>query len=279
MKFLIIQENGRHAKNRNYRECFCLQRAIKKTNNFCNVWGLGHSNYNNVPNFNRFDVIINIENYNTKWIPDLSNVKPYKIIWCIDAHFRTMSPYIETFNKDKYNLILQATKDYIDDNSVWFPNCYDATLIKPKSVKKRADVGFCGNIMNRHPYLKLLSEHFDTRTDVMVIGDDMVNAINSYGVHFNKNIANDINYRNFETIGCKIPLATNFNSYYKELGFEDSLNCVIYKNDEEMIEKIKFLLNSESKRNEIANNGYKLAKRHTYDKRAWELMDILKDKM
>ena len=31
----------------------------------------------------------------------------------------------------------------------------------------------------------------------------MVDAINSYYIHFNRNIGDDINYRTFETTGCK----------------------------------------------------------------------------
>jgi hypothetical protein len=46
MKILIIQENGRHVENREYRECFNLQRALLRKNIDTVVWGLGHENFN-----------------------------------------------------------------------------------------------------------------------------------------------------------------------------------------------------------------------------------------
>jgi hypothetical protein len=76
MKFLIIQENGRHEKNRIYRECFCVQRSLLKLNHECIVWGLGHDNFKSKIDFNSFDVIINLENYDTVgWVPNLKDVK------------------------------------------------------------------------------------------------------------------------------------------------------------------------------------------------------------
>lgn len=294
MNFLIIQENGRHDKNRQFRECFSLQRALIANGQECTVWGLNHANWEveakrdtlrHVIDFNSFDVIINLENYDEiGWVPNLSGVKAYKVIWCIDAHCRGMTPYLNTYSQGKYNVILQANQDYLylackgyrcDANSVWFPNCYDDTLIQPRDVIKRADVGFCGNILNRADKLNLLKQHFKLIADVFVIGDDMVNAINSYNIHFNMNIANDINYRSFETIGCKIPLVTNYNPQYEELGFKSGVNCAMYYNDSELIDQIEVLLNNDSMLCDIAKAGYELSKKHTYNARAKHLIKYL----
>lgn len=284
MKILIIQENGRHDKNRLFRECFSLQRSIKKENIDCDVWGLNHNNWSGViPDFNKYDVIINLENYDDiNWLPDLSKyTKPYKMMWCIDAHCRGMEPYLKVFKDGKYNLILQSTIDYISDPnvSVWFPNCYDNTLVQPRNIEKRCDIGFCGNILNRGELLNILETKFKVIKDVFVIGDDMVNAINSYKIHFNRNISNDINYRNFETIGCNVPLLTNYNPTYEHLGFKDGINCMIYKTVPEMIEKSQLLLNDPKLLQTISQNGYELSKKHTYDVRAKSLLNFLKTKI
>jgi len=276
MKILIIQENGRHDKNRNFRECFSMQRALRFHKQECNVWGLGHDNYSTKPDFNSYDFIINLENYDeTGWVPDLSKITTYKLLWVIDEHCRGSAAYIYEFQRGVYNKILQATKDFLTPNSVWFPNCYDDTLIQPRIVPIRADVGFCGNVINRGPFLNILKQHFRFIPDVMAIGEDMINAICSYKVHFNFNIANDINYRNFETIGCKVPLVTNYNPQYLDLGFKDSENCMIYKTIPELIEKIKLLLSDEVLRNNIAEAGLVLAQKHTYTKRAEHLIKFL----
>jgi len=281
MKFLIIQENGRHEGNREYRECFCLQRALYANKQECDVWGLGHPNYTALINFNSYDIILNIENYDSGWIPDLSTTapKPFKMLWSIDAHCRGITPYLQEFQRGKYNIILQSTKDFCDNNSVWFPNAYDNTLIKPLPLPRRADIGFCGNVLNRKPYLDFIASKYNFVSDIFVIGDDMVKAINSYLIHFNMNIANDINYRNFETLGCGVLLLTNFNPQYQELGFRDMENCVFYTDIQNLDHRILFLLNNPLKLGEIRQKGLELASKHTYNKRIEHLLKYLKTKI
>ena len=54
LSVLIIQENGRHVENRSFRECFCLQRGFKKINHKADVWGLGHENYSEKPDYESY---------------------------------------------------------------------------------------------------------------------------------------------------------------------------------------------------------------------------------
>lgn len=280
MKILIIQENGRHDKNRHFRECFCMQRSLVKLGYVCDVWGLGHENYNHQLNFNSYDLIINLENYDqTNWIPDLNQIKCKKMLWAIDSHCRGNQVYANEFNKGDYDIILQATLDFVDSNSVWFPNCYDDSLIKKTEAQKQYDVGFCGNIVNRGSWLNLLeSTNFSFKKDIFVIGDDMVQAINSYRVHFNANMSQDINYRNFETIGCATALLTNYNHQYEALGFKDGENCSLYHNSQDLLNKLELLIFDSQLRQKIENNGHELAKnKHTYDCRAQQLINIFKN--
>ena len=84
MKFLIIQENGRHDGNRNFRECFCAQRAFVHHGQEADVWGLGHDNYSYEPDYEAYDFIINLENYDeTGWVPSLAKVQTKKFLWSI----------------------------------------------------------------------------------------------------------------------------------------------------------------------------------------------------
>ena len=105
----------------------------------------------------------------------------------------------------------------------------------------------------------------------------MVETINSYWIHFNINLANDINYRSFETIGCGTVLLTNYNPQYLELGFRDEVNCLLYKNQQELEEKIDKYLKEYETLDIIAKEGLKLSEQHTYDKRAELLLNIYKD--
>jgi len=102
----------------------------------------------------------------------------------------------------------------------------------------------------------------------------MVEAINSYKIHFNNNLSTDINYRNFETIGCGVPLVTNENYQYELLGFKHKENVMFYTNMGELYSCIDELLNNEALRLKIASAGYELAKQHTYTKRVEKLIQF-----
>lgn len=276
MNVLIIQENGRHDANRNYRECFCTKRAFEYYGHKADVWGLGHENYNDEPDWPSYDLIINLENYDqTGWVPNLSKIQTFKALWAIDAHVKGIQSYLDTANNGNYNLILQATPEFVTHGSIWFPSCYDDTLLRPSFSVKKHDIGFCGNINNRGHLIEILQKNFNFKLDVFVIGDSMVEAINSYKVHFNANISIDINYRNFETIGCGTCLLTSRNPNYKALGFIDNENCLVYQNHEEMVGKTRWALENDEQRNKITANGLELAKKHTFKERVKFLVNFL----
>lgn len=279
MNVLIIQENGRHDANRNFRECFSTQRAFRYHGHEADVWGLGHANHEEEPDWGSYDLIINLENYDeTGWVPSLAKVQTTKLLWSIDAHVKGINGYLRTAQEGNYDYILQATPEYLDRysrNSIWFPNCYDDDLIKPLDVEKEHDLGFCGNINNRGGLIKILQSEFNFKLDEFVIGDAMVEAINSYRVHFNANISIDINYRNFETMGCRTCLLTSHNQNYANVGMVNGENCLVYSNAEEMIEQARSLLRNPNEAKRIASNGYETAKDHTYKKRISQLLKWL----
>lgn len=278
MNILIIQENGRHDKNKNFRECFCLKRGFDRIGVNSTVWGLGHENFNSDINFNDFDLIINLENYSSGWEPDLSNINSVKFLWSIDSHVRGEKPFLLEFNKSKYDILLHSTNEFVNEKyKIWFPNAFDDELIYKKNIGKRCDVGFCGNVLNRGKFINELSKRYNFIHDEFVIGDDMVNAINSYRIHWNKNISVDINYRNFETIGCGVPLVTNYNINYEKIGFKHMENVIFYKNTNEMFEYIDLVIKDNSLREYIGNNGYLLSKKHTYFERCNFLLKLYKD--
>jgi len=210
-------------------------------------------------------------------MPNLANtVKPLKFLWAIDSHVRGYEYYKNVFIDGKYDYILQATKQFCDKDSLWFPNCYDDEYIKPNNIEKKYLVGFCGNFVNRKPFFDFVSTLIPLHLDIDVRGENMINAINSYKIQLNKNILIDVNYRNFETMGCKTVLLTDKNSQYKELGFKDEENCFIYDSIEDAVNIIKVLNNEETIINTVATAGYEFVKsKHTFNKRANSLIKFI----
>ena len=281
MKILLIQENGHHRGNRVYRECFSWQRAFQEYSDIdVTVWGQRHANFNDKPDFNSFDVIICLEQYDgTNWVPhaEIAKSRAKKLLWSVDSHSKTIDYFRHIKQVGKYEHILCSILHHVGPGDVYFPNAYDDLLIKPMRVDKRSFLGFCG-MSGGSQRLDIISsikkeQSSDFIFDEFVIGDKMVEAINSYDMHFNFNVMDDINYRSFETIGCKIPLITNYNYQYTELGFKDEDNCIFYKDKDELIEKLNYYKVNKTLLYSIAEKGYKLSSNHTYRNRIKHLRD------
>jgi hypothetical protein len=284
MKLLLIQERGRHEKNRNFRECENFKRSFQRLGVECEIWGLGYDNYN--VSFSEIvkdkDIIFSIENYDSGWTPDLSQYSDkLKIFWSVDSHCALPS-HLKTVIKNKFNIVLnsiEAHQEYFKNYSktFYFPNAYPNDLIYPKEhIEKKYDVGFCGSVISdRQIWLDFLSKHFNIKKDIFVIGEEMVDAICSYKLAFNKTLADDINYRVFETLGCKTALITNKPPGIEKF-FIDDKHIIYYSNPDELKEKILYYLNNQEKLKEISLNGYNEAiSKHTYDVRAKQFLELL----
>ena len=282
MKILIIQEKGRHEKNWIFRESLCMQRALESIGYECTVWGLNYENFNTP--FEELekdhDVVLLIENYPLNdWLPDLSKSKKLKVFWSIDSHV-VASQHIEMVNKHNIDIVLNSVYGhdsfFKNKKTIFFPNAFSDELIKPMEIEKVFDVGFCGNINNRGGWINELNKNFNFKLDEFVIGQDMVESINKYKIHFNRNIFDDLNYRTFETLGCKTFLITNETPGLRDL-FEVDKHLVTYEKIEDLFEKINYYLNNPSERIKIENQGYEhVLKNHTYKKRMEFFVDEIK---
>ena len=286
MKIVIIQEAGRHDKNKNFRESLNLHRSLSKIEGIeSKVWGL------NYPDFEKSfsdieewcDVLFIIENYTSEWLPskEISESKKLKIFWSIDSHC-ILHQHQELCKLLKIDILLNSTESYIPmfeglvNKSYWFPNSYPDDLIYSTNIDKTIDIGFCGNLINRGHLINHLDK-YNIKKDIFVIGDDMVNSINSYKIHFNCNISNDINYRTFETTGCGTFLLTNYTPGLEKL-FEIGKEIVVYDSVEDLDNKTKYYLDNPEERNKIAKAGHERAKKdHTYYERAKKLIDIINE--
>ena len=166
----------------------------------------------------------------------------------------------------------QPTKTY------WFPNAYPHDLIHPmENIEQVHDVGFCGNYLNRKDWVDIIDTKFKVKRDIFVIGEDMVKAVNGYKIHFNRNISDDINFRTFETLGCNTLLFTNYTPDLEKL-FDTEKDMVLYKDGNDLLEKLTYYLNNPVEKNKISNSGFKtVTSKHTFVNRAKELIKIIKE--
>lgn len=281
----IIQQAGAHAANKKFRECLSLKRAFEFLGHTAIAWGHGHNNFDKIPDWEQFDIILMIENYSTQWVPDLSKTKhPFKFVWSIDSHVMDVHPHAKIFREGNYDIFLQSTGMFVDrvENSVWFPNAYDHFLISPpKTPKKDVFMGFCGSQLNRVEMCSKIAGKYPFSADYWVLGDAMVQKVQSYEIGFNRNMNWDINYRNFEVMGAGTCLFTNNDMNtkdYKELGFVDMQNCVLYNSEDisGMMEKIDYLYNNRDIIKKIAKAGHKFVyENHRYVDRAKFIIQLV----
>jgi spore maturation protein CgeB len=217
-----------------------------------------------------------IENYNNGWLPNISKFKGLKMFLSVDSHVIPQQ-HIQTCSVNKIDIVLNAIeshkKYFLKYKCYYLPPAYADDLIYPNKLQKSVDVGFCGNWVNRADWINCIP---NIKKDIMVIGDDMVNAINSYKIHFNRNMADDINGRTFETLGCKTFLLTNHTENLDKL-FNIGEHLITYTTKLDLNDKIKYYLANSDIREKIAESGYNhVKKNHTYNNRAQQIIEIIK---
>ena len=282
---LMVQERGRHSANWQFRESENFRRAFTKLGVKCEVWGLGQPTF--TTSFEEiikdYDVVFVMENYDQQqWLPDFSKVNKIKVFWSIDSHC-VLGQHVYFSKISKFDIHLNSTEGYLkhftrhSSKCLWFPNAYPDDLIDHRpQVQKVHDLGFCGSmISDRVQWLDAIKQHVPVHRDVFVIGDAMVDALNSYKIGLNKTLADDINYRVFETLGAKTLLLTNIVPTMDQLLTLDK-HMVIYKSLPELIEKARYYLEHPDKAMEIAAAGYDhVRSHHTYYERSKQLLEIV----
>jgi len=183
-------------------------------------------------------------------------------------------------NQGKYDAILKGSRDLFNGiPSFWFKPWIDTEHIKKNNIPKNHLIGFCGNRNpQRNDFIDRLTEKYNMKQDIFVIGEDMVDAINSYHIHFNKNLGDPhgLSYRVIETLACDTLLLTNNSYMNEELGLINKKNCLIYDSFGDIIELIEWVQN-ENMIEDISKEGYKIHKNFSCENRAKELIYILEN--
>ena len=284
MKIALLQEKGYHQVNLNYREALCLSNGFERLGHECIVWGNNYDIFHKMSFYELekwCDIIFVVENYYYDWIPhdQINNSKKLKLFWTIDSHV-TFARHENFTNRIQFNHIFTATKKFIDQykNCSWLPNCYPDYLCKPdKSIAKNTRLGFCGSpLANRLELINKLTEKYNLKQDFHVLGDYMVQTINSYKLHFNRNINYDINYRTFETTGCATALITNYTDNLEEL-FDLDRDLLVYRDENELYSILDKYLYDDNKLQTVAQNGYNnSSNNHTYYNRCNTILETIK---
>jgi spore maturation protein CgeB/Tfp pilus assembly protein PilF/ubiquinone/menaquinone biosynthesis C-methylase UbiE len=216
--------------------------------------------------------------------PDLASLECPRACYLIDSHIN-----LEWHLKwaQLFDFVFVAQKRYIPRFEEagcrevhWLPLACDPELHRRHSdVEKKHDVGFVGSLTEGHArrveLLRQLSEKSDVHKERCFL-EDMVRVLNESRIVFNSALANDMNMRVFEALGCGSLLVTDRaeGSGLEEF-FRDGEHLVIY-DDSNLADKVQYYLEREDLREKVARQGREeVLARHTYEHRAAELERVI----
>ena len=292
MRWLIIQSDGAHKGQDDWepnwflRECYGIQRALISHGMHADIWGLRHGCYlGPKPNFESYEVVLFIENYEFDWLPDFNWSHPLKIQWIIDLH---VQPNAYQFLSNRIDVVLHSTESLIADYSsqvprpkhIWFPNAVDDyyfNLAAPAPVRD-IDLIFIGGKngppSGRKDTVERMERDAGLRYEYQVSGFSYIGRLKRAKIGFNRSINVDLNYRAFETIALGACLLTDYNPMLEKLGFVHGKNCLVYHTDDEAVQLAKECLSTGTWK-QIGEAGVELSKKHTYRERIKELLKKL----
>lgn len=170
-------------------------------------------------------------------------------------------------------------------NAFWMPLACDPHVHCRLNLPKRYDIGFVGNdggvprkfilqeLRERYPVNFIGNAPFTKIKEIYSQAKIGFNFIPSQTRH-----TQALGMRFFEILSCGAMLLTNYSNAenLNLLGFHNREHLVLYKDFTEIFPLIEYYLKNERKREEIAENGYRLAiEKHTYTHRVREMIKIV----
>lgn len=265
------------------RECFTIKYALEQNGQEADYWGLRHNNYDNPPDFNSYDYILMLENYEFDWIPwnKIKESKAIKLQWWADIHVhKTYLQWVDLFDiilNPIKQLVLPYKEQFPNQKHIWFPSAMDGRYYNIANVKNKThktyDVVWLGTCSR--PYVQELKKEVGLYNKLRS-GWDYINTIADSKVALNRRGSIDLNYKNYEITGLGTCLVTDYDPAYEELGFIDDVNCYFYKNYDECLFKIRKALKDYNWLR-LGAEGYTLSRRHTWEKRIERLLKIIQN--
>jgi GT2 family glycosyltransferase/2-polyprenyl-3-methyl-5-hydroxy-6-metoxy-1,4-benzoquinol methylase/tetratricopeptide (TPR) repeat protein len=150
----------------------------------------------------------------------------------------------------------------------WLPLACDPTIHRKHDVPRQYDVCFVGHLApgDRTEAIRLLQSRFANAFVGQRYFEEMARTYSASRIVFNRSIRNDVNMRVFEALACGSLLVTNdlAENGQAEL-FRDGEHLVVYRDLDELVEKVAVYLNREDDRERIAAAGMReVVEHHTY---------------
>ncbi|MCM8808453.1 MAG: glycosyltransferase [Candidatus Omnitrophica bacterium] len=208
-----------------------------------------------------------------------------------------------------YDLVISSLPNYVEYfrknkiNSEYLKLAFEPEILNYLEKKENQyPITFVGSFTNVHKkFIPVFEEVFkkfgnkffiwgfgieNTKSKILVncyqgeaFGLDMYNILYNSKITLNRHGENSENYANnmrlYEATGCGSMLITDYKDNLNEL-FKIGEEIEIYRNTDELIDKISFYLENEDQRKKIAEAGQKRTlTEHNYENRMRELLKII----
>tara|TARA_R100000315_G_C5230474_1_gene141497 strand:+ start:510 stop:1364 length:855 start_codon:yes stop_codon:yes gene_type:complete len=266
MKILFLGVFTEGSTNNSQRDC--LRKLGHQVDEF---------SYREIKNFNK--VLSNIENeYDILLISKGNGLSKYSIdsfrknnnakiiFWFMDplqtftGQFleKTICSDIAFFDKKK---TLNLANKFVKDKCFYVCEGYDETIDIEQKVKKEYDISFIGNIYGNR---KELLERLDN-VEIISTAYGSQHSIEVGKSKINLNICTDgcASDRIYKILAAGGFLLTDDWEGRELTNLIDGQDLIIYKDDEDLQSKIKYYLENEDKRTDIAKNGKEKVKNLT----------------
>lgn len=300
MNILILSKQ--QLKKRNWgRELF--KRDISKFHNVTYV-GPGYNTLNSfsvpqiIKNLNVDFILTYCYSY-TSIFTDFNKVNIPKIhiepdyVLSKNSYPGTSSVQNPFYIKSKFDLIFAPTTDSVNDmisnniskNIRLLPFSVCTDIYKKLNTEKFFDVMSVFLVKdNLYPNRRQLQNLLHSLKDLSVFTKSVthhsyIQKINESKIFItSNNIYKSLNMKYTEVLSCGTFLLADKPNDLEKFGYKDGEHLVIYKNFNDLKDKIYYFLKNEKEREEIAKNGMNFVRQnHSNNKRIEEMTDIIKN--
>lgn len=281
MRILCADRRLTGKPTEDWKEGYELMYAFRQLGIRCDVAGPNGIDYTEVdiPQIARlYHLIIVTENYpylkinneirGWRWW-DWASISTPKLFWAIDTH---LQDYTWILKSGRFNYIAfaiaQHKQEYALANSFIL---YYALSRRHQYLNevhpKQYDCIFIGSL-DVSPDRKRLCDKFGIQ-HMTAYGVDYFRTMKKAKICFNKSITGDINAKYFEIMGSGSFMLTNYNQElidFMDESVRKDLEACMYRNEDEIGEKIVYYLEHEDEREAIANRLYQ----HVWTHHTWE---------
>jgi hypothetical protein len=219
--------------------------------------------------------------------PDIEALSIPTACYLVDVHLGPWRQDVAKF----FDVVFLAQKDYVETYQralghtqvYWLPLAAAPDIPRHAELPKLYDVAFIGHIARAHRNtararrLRLVAEQFKTNDVARGYNHAELAQIYSQArMVLNVTIGGDVSLRVFEATQCGALLLNDAtNNGLTEL-YDVGRELVVYDNDADLLDKIRYYLAHESERAQIAEAGYqRTLAQHTYAQRAQHILQII----